>query len=321
MQLAVERANASKITLRNDVTKAFYGVLLAQDSYNILQNGLALAKDVHQQTKNRFELGLATEFDVISAEVQVKNLQPTIMEIRNGIEQAKMFLKVLMGVDILQEIEVEGSLADYGAMIRNSNAERRLSIDENSDLRQLDIQQQQLQRALAMQRTQRMPTLAAFSSYTYSGMGNKAGTNFLTGQPTPATKDWFSQGLIAGVQLNIPLSGLFTNVPRERQTKIQINQLAEQRNYMEDLLNMQMITALNTMDRAVQQAEVAKKNEDLAQRGYEIALKRYETGMGIMLEVQNASNQLMQAQLSYNQAIANYLNTKSDLEKLLGHKR
>jgi outer membrane protein TolC len=56
----------------------------------------------------------------------------------------------------------------------------------------------------------------------------------------------------------------------------------------------------------------------LAQRGYDIAVKRYETGMGIMLEVQNASNQLMQAQLAYNQAIASYLNTKSELEKLLG---
>jgi outer membrane protein TolC len=112
MQLAVERANASKITLRNDVTKAFYGVLLAKDSYKILQDGLALAENVYQQTKNLFEAGLATEFDMISSEVRVKNIIPNIMEVENGIEQAKMFLKVLMGVDIKQVIEVDGNLAD-----------------------------------------------------------------------------------------------------------------------------------------------------------------------------------------------------------------
>ena len=320
MQLAVERAQASKLTLRNDVTKAFYGVLLAKDSYQTLQNGLALADDVFEQTKKRFELGLASEFDVISAEVQVKNLQPTIMEVKNGIEQAKMFLKVLMGVDIQQPIDVEGSLADYGNSISSSNASRNLSVNENSDLRQLDIQQQQLERALSMQRTQRMPMVAAFGTYGYSGMGNRATIINFGGMPIPVEKgsDWFSQGLLVGLQLNVPLTGIFTNIPRERQTQIQINQLSEQRRYLEDLLNMQVRTALNNMDRAAKQAEVAKENEKLAQRGYEIALRRYEAGMGIMLEVQNASNQLMQAQLSHNQAIASYLNTKADLEKLLG---
>jgi outer membrane protein TolC len=325
MQLAVERANASKITLRNDVTKAFYGVLLAKDSYETLKAGLALAEDVFEQTKKRFEVGLVSEFDVISAEVQVKNLQPTIMEVKNGIAQAKMFLKVLMGVEISQEIYVEGSLIDYQTIVNSANAQRVLSINENTDLRQLDIQQQQLSRALSMQRTQRMPTLAAFSSIGYDAMATRA-TTLLLGEPPmqmpidiQKRTDWFFTGFIAGVRLNIPISGLYTNIARERQTRIQINQLAEQRDYLEDLLNMQLRTALNNMDVAAKQAETARENERLAQRGYDIALKRYETGMGIMLEVQNASNQLMQAQLSHNQAIANYLNTKTDLEKLLGH--
>jgi len=318
MQMAVERANASKITLRNEVTKAFYGVLLAKESYNILQNGLALAEDVLEQARHRYGLGLATEFDVISAQVQVQNLLPTIMDVQNGITQAKLFLKVLMGVDIQQPIDVVGSLADYEYIISNRNSERRLSLDGNTDLRQLDIQQQQLQRGLQLQRTQRMPTLAAFGSFTYAGMGNNAGVNFITQQPTPATSDWFSQGLIAGVQLNIPLSGIFTNVPRERQIRVQMSQLAEQRHYMEDMLNVQAHVALNNMDRAAMQAEAARQNKNLAQRGYDIALARYEAGAGIMLEVQNASNQLMQAQLSFNQAILSYLNTRADLEMLLG---
>ena len=321
MQMAVERANASKITLRNEVTKAFYGVLLAKDSYEILLNGLALAQDVHRQTINHYELGLVTEFDVISAQVQIKNLLPSIMEVQNGIEQAKMFLKVLMGVDIRQPIAVEGSLADYGIIISNRNSERRLSLDGNTELRQLDIQQQQLQRALSLQRTQRMPTLAAFGNYGYSALGLRAMEIDFGGMPFPveAGTDWFSQGLMVGLQLNIPLSGLLTNVPKERQTQIQINQLAEQRTYMEEMLNMQVVTALNNMDRAAQQAEVARQNKNLVQRGYDIALTRHEKGIGIMLEVQNASNQLMQAQLSFNQAIVSYLNTKADLKKLLGN--
>ena len=317
MQLAAEKAHASKITLRNSVTKAYYGVLLAQDFHETLQGNFALAEEIYIQAKKRFEVGLGSEFDVITAEVQMKNLLPTITEIENGIEQTKMLLKILMSLEITQEVRVTGNLIDYEIGINDANS-FDLSLTANTDLRQLDIQQQQLDRALAIQRTQRMPTLAAFGSYGYAGTGNKAGEHPLTGQYSPANSAWYSQGLLAGLQLNIPLTGIFTNTVKEKQTKIQITQLTMQRDYIEESLNLQARTALDNMNTSAQQAEFAKSNEELAQKGYDIAVKRYDTGVGIMLEVQNATQVLMQAQLARNQAIANYLNAKADLEKTLG---
>ena len=318
MQLAVEKAHASKITLRNDVTKAYYGVLLAQDSYKTLQSGLSLAEEVYQQAKNRFEHGISPEFDVISAEVQMKNLQPSLMEVENGIEQAKMFLKILLGLEISQPVTVTGNLIDYENTINETNSMLNFSLNGNTDLSQIDIQQKQLERAFALQRTQRMPTLAAFGSYTYAGTGNNAGYSFFTQQYTPASTAWFSQGLLVGMQLSVPLTGIYTNIAKEKQTKIQMNQLAMQRDYLKESLDLQVHTALNSMDKAAKQADVAKSNEALAQKGYDIALKRYDTGMGTILELQNASLSLTQAQLSRRQAISSYLNAKADLDKILG---
>jgi outer membrane protein TolC len=318
MQLAVEKAHASKITLRNDVTKAYYGVLLAQDSYKTLQSGFALSEEVYQQAKQRFDVGLGSELDVISAEVQMKNLQPAILEVENGIEQVKMLLKMLMGLEITQTMNVTGNLIDYETGIDNLNA-HNLSLHANTDLRQLDIQQQQLQKALSLQRTQRMPTLAAFGTYGYAGTGNKAGYSFFTQEYSPASKAWYSQGMLAGVQLSIPLTGIFTNTAKENQTKVTIKQLGIQRDYLEESLNLQVRTAINNMNNATNQAESAKNNENLAKKGYEIAMKRYETGMGIIIEVQNASLALTQAQLSHRQAIASYLNAKADYEKVIGN--
>jgi len=318
MQLAVEKAHASKITLRNDVTKAYYGVLLAQDSYKTLQSGLSLAEEVYQQAKSRFEHGISPEFDVISAEVQMKNLQPGLMEVENGIEQAKMFLKILLGLEISQPVTVTGNLIDYENTINETNSMLNFSLNGNTDLRQIDIQQKQLERAFALQRTQRMPTLAAFGTYTYAGTGNKAGKSFFTQEYTPASTAWYSQGLLVGMQLSVPLTGIYTNIAKEKQTKIQMNQLAMQRDYLKESLDLQVHTALNSMDKAAKQADVAKSNEALAQKGYDIALKRYDTGMGTILELQNASLSLTQAQLSRRQAISSYLNDKADLDKILG---
>ena len=338
MQLAVEKAQASKIELRNSVTKAYYGVLLAQDSYATLKSGLALTEEVYAQSKQLFQQGVNSEFDVISAQVQVKNLQPNIIATENAIEQTKLMLKVLMGLEMTQDIAVTGNLVDYENEVNSANVLRDLSLAGNSDLRQLDIQQQQLQKALSIQRTQRMPTLVAFGNYTYAGTGSKESMSLFSfepplyrqileklefpplppPQPQPARTDWYSQGLVAGLQLNIPLSGIFTNTAKERQTKVQISQLSMQRDYVEEQLNVQARAAVNDMQAAIQQVEAAKSSEALAQRGYDISRRRFEAGVGIMLEVQNAQQQLIQSQLSINQAIANYLNAQADLDKILG---
>jgi outer membrane protein TolC len=323
MQLAVERALASRVTLRSDVSRAFYGVLLAQDSHASLLETFELARESYEQARARYNLGLGSEFDMISAQVQMRNLEPTILEVEMGIDQTITMLKILMGLDINQPVAIIGSLADYADNMISSSAFLNLSMDFNSDLRQLDIQQQQLQRALKMQRTQRLPTLVGFANFGYSGTGTREAPPLfpMPGVPEmmPARRDWFSQGFIAGVQLNIPLTGIFTNRSNERQTTMQIQMLDIQRESLQHSLNLQVQTALNNMDRAMQQAEAARANQYMAQRGYEIALKRYEVGAGAFIETQSALQALTQARISHHQAIANYLNAKADLERILGY--
>jgi outer membrane protein TolC len=73
MKLANEQARSSQIGLRNEVTKAYYQILLAQDSYQTLKEGFALAKQNYEEAKQRFDLGIAAEYDYIQAEVQMQN--------------------------------------------------------------------------------------------------------------------------------------------------------------------------------------------------------------------------------------------------------
>ena len=93
MQSAAEKAIASKITLRNEVTKAYYNVLVVQDSYKVLQDGYALAKKNYEIAKKGYETGMLAAYDYISAEVQLNNLLPNILQAENGIAQSKAYLK------------------------------------------------------------------------------------------------------------------------------------------------------------------------------------------------------------------------------------
>ena len=320
MQMAMEQARASKITLRNEVVKAYYQILLAQDSHQTLLEGFDLAKQNYEEAKLRYDLDLAAEYDYISAEVQMQNLIPTISQVENGIAQAKLFLKVLMGIELSVPLSVEGKLTDFenrvGGLINN----KTVSLNNNTDLIQLDIQQQQLQKQLQLQRTQRLPTLAGFGRYGQSLSATKDVMINFGELPIQieARKDMFSDGLIVGLQLNIPIFSGLTNNLREKSIAVTAKTLEIQRGYIEDNLNLQVTAALDNMTKAVEQMEASKKGIQLAEKGYTISQERYNNGMGTMLEQRSSSQALTQAKLAYNQAIADYLTAKADYEKVVG---
>jgi outer membrane protein TolC len=316
LELAVEKARSSKINLRNEVTKAYYNILLAQDSYQVLQDGYTLAEENCVQAKKRFETGIGAEYDYLSAKVQKTNLEPQLLLVENGITQAKLLLKVLMSVDASVNLVTQGKLSDYENRIL-LNVKQAIDLSNNSDLKQLDLTVLQTEKAVQLQTSKLLPTLAAFGQYTHAGQATKDMDNPLFGGFRPGSEAWFGQGLIVGLQLTIPIFHLSNNTEIKK-AKIQSQQVKLQRDYTEHLLSLQAQTALDNMNKAVKQVEVTKNAYTLAQKAYEISTKRYDTGVGILIELQQASVAVTQAGLSHEQAIADYLIAKADYEKLIG---
>jgi outer membrane protein TolC len=325
MQLASEKARASKITLQTDVTKAYYNILLAQDSYKALQDGYSIARQNYELAKQRYETGMAAEYDYVSAEVQMNNLLPNLLQVENGITQAKMYLKVLMGLSIEVALAAEGNLSDFEASVAQISSSS-VSLDRNTDLVQLNIQQQQLQKSLQIQRTQRIPTLVGFGSFQYQGMGDdndKMSIDMMSGQPAniPGGLKWYDPAVSIGLQLSVPIFSGFSNTIKEKQIKIQAKELQLQREYLENSLSVQARTALDNMEKAVRQMESNKKAVELAEKGYRISGSRYNVGMGTMLELNSSALALTQSKLSYHQAISDYLTAKADYEKIIGQEK
>ena len=75
---------------------------------------------------------------------------------------------------------------------------------------------------------------------------------------------------------------------------------------------------MDNMNTCIKKFNAAQKGVDQSKKGYEIAQKRYDTGSGTLLEMNDAELALTQARLNFNQAIYDYMVSKSDLEKTLG---
>jgi outer membrane protein len=130
-------------------------------------------------------------------------------------------------------------------------------------------------------------------------------------------KQW-SNSLAVGVQLQVPIFNKLSISMKEKQTKVVINKMELQRDYLKETLSLSARNSVNEMSRAKSQLESDKEAVSLAKRGYEIAKVRYNTGAGTVLELNDTEVALTKSQLNLNQTLYDFLKAKNELEKVLG---
>lgn len=307
MELAVEKSRGSKLDLINQVTKAYYQLMLAQDSYEVLNDNYKLAEANFNIVNAMYEQGRVSEYDKISAEVQKNSAWPSVVSGKNGVELAQLQLKVLMGITADVKFVINDNLKNYeGEMAKAANAE--IDLSNNSSLKQIDLQGELLHKQRKMLKTSFQPTLALVGNYQYQSISNQ---NWNIGK-----YNWSDAASIT-LSLSIPIfkasnfTGLKTN-------KIQQYQLAETRLNTERMLNMQAQSYIDNMTASAEQLQSSKNAVELAEKGLEISQKRYDVGRGTILELTNSQVSLTNVKLSYNNTIYDYLVAKSELNKVLG---
>ena len=307
LNLAVEKSRGSKIDLIDQVTKAYYQLMLAQDSYEVLNENYKLAETNFNIVNAMYGQGRVSEYDKISAEVQKNSAWPSVVSGKNAVELARLQLKVLMGITANVDLVINDNLKNYENVMEMA-AMDKIDLTNNSTLKQIDLQGELLNKQRKMLKSNFHPTLALVGSYQYQSMSN---TNWKV-----YNYDWSNASSLV-LSLSIPLfkASNFTSL---KSNKIQQYQLAETRVNTERMLNMQAQSCIDSMTKSAEQLQSSKNAVELAEKGLEISQKRYDVGKGTILELTNSQVSLTNVKLSYNNTIYDYLVAKSELYKVLG---
>ena len=307
IDIIIEKSRASKIDMTKQVKDAYFAVLLAKNSLNVLERSINNAKETLKTTKASYEQGVVSEYDYIRAQVQVNNLNPTYISAKNGLDLAILQLKMILSLPTNQEISLKENLEDFSNKVTEINLNENTA-EYNSDLRQLDLNIVSLQNSLRLVNSQHLPSLSAFGQYSY--LTQAEDYNF-------ADYNWVGSAAV-GLQLNIPIFNGRTVVNKAKQIKISLQELQLQKEYLKEGIDLQIQAAINSMNAAKEQLEANKDAIKQAERGYEIAKVRYQTGAGTILELNDSELSMTQANLTYQQSLYDYLIAQTNLEKVLG---
>lgn len=308
VEIAVEQARSSKISMVNQVKKGFYAAMLANDSYSVFKSNYDNAMENYKDIKQKYDQGLVAEYDLIRADVTVKNSEPNMLQAENALILAQWQLKALMGIDLEIQINCEGNLTDYESVLFGDYLSTDTSLIDNTDLKQIELQTLQLNKTLTMKKFAYLPTLSLTGMYQWTAMNNDF--KFSNYRWNPYS--------MVGVSLSIPIFSGGSKLYDIKQTKNSIEQIKLQRNDTQRNLQVAVKQYIDNMATCVKRFDAAQKGVQQATKGYTISQKRYDTGAGTLLEMNDSQLALTQAKLNFNQAIYDYMIAKAELEKLSG---
>lgn len=324
METAVEAARATRIDLVADVKKAFYNLLLAEQSLEVLLRSQANIQQTVDDTELKYRNGLSSEYDLLTAQVQLSNLKPTILQTENSIRVAKLLLKMYLSIPEQVDLDAAGTLDGMRDKVFAGTDFLTTDLTENTTLRQLDLQREQLAGQLRVSNASRWPTLAAFGNFTLTGtnMGSIDWSSVVGGgnaSDARIDRSWYWQNpLIGGIQLSVPIFSGLTKMNQARSIRNQMAQLDMQREYTRQSLDVEVRSAINDLLTAREQMFAQEVTVRQAEKAYSISDTRYGAGAGTILELNTAELSLTQARLNFSQAIYDYLSAKADYDRVIG---
>ena len=303
----LEAARSSRLELVNQVKKAYYALMLAISSRGVIRQQYDIAKYTADVYSKQFQQGTASEYDVLRSEVQVRNLEPSLLDADISVKQCQLSLNVLMGIDDALNLYPDVTMADmqqdmYSYMLDHEG------LEDNSSLRSLKLQQKMAKQNVDAKKLSFLPTLAASFNVNWLSLSNG-----------PMFKDVdFSPYSTVGVNLSLPIFSGGTRWNQLKQAQVQQKELELQKENLVNSLNMQVELALDNINRQAKQIDSSKEGVRQAQKAHEIMLKSFQIGAATYLQLQDSELANSSAQLSYLQSIYNYLVSTSELDLLLG---
>jgi len=281
-------------------------VLLNQHLCKISADAVRSAQAHLDDVKQKRQGGVASDFDVLRAEVELSNFQAELIQNKNNINIAKANLLKVMGVSQDSNFVLSDELAYVRSRITMAQAIER-AFRKRPDLfrRQFDIRLQK--ELLSIARGRYWPTVSGFYNNTWA-------------QPDPHNSTMIEWGKAwnAGITAIIPV---FDGLWREGEI---IQQKALLKQAQIDLIDAEE-TALFELTKAqlsIENAEEFVQSQRLnltrAEEGLRLAEVGYKEGTNTQVEMIDAQAALTKARALYYQAIYSHIIAKLDLEKAMG---
>jgi len=307
--LAVKSVTQSKQQVAENVTKAYYGILVNEKRMGLLSLNLARLDTLLKETRELNKQGFVEKIDVQRLDVQANNLRTELENVNRLQELSYSLLKFQMGYPMEEPIKVTESLEKIESATFNTNTAGEFSYANRIEYSILQTQENLAELDLKSIKAGYLPRLVLNANYGYNAGANAFGDL--------VNKPWFDNAAVT-VALQIPIFDGYSKKYKAIQSANNLQKVRQSYDLLKSSIDLQRSQASISMKNALESMKEQKANLDLANEISRVTRVKYQQGVGSNLEVLNAESSIKESQANYFTALYNALIAKVEVEKANG---
>ena len=302
-KIALEK---SENELRSSVMSAYVSVLALQSITGLLDSSLVNIQGLEQMTQNAVNVGAAEQTSADQIRVRVNTLKNNINAQKRNVELATNSLKVLLNVPVETELVLTENMDEVLSPERVLELlSQDFAIENNLNYQLLQQQVELAKRNVHMAGWAYGPTVSLAYQYNYRDYGSEAGFEMMNSPHTIA------------FTVKMPLWSSGKRAAGVVEKKIALEEAKNTLSETTDNLEIQYRQLCFDLTNAYETYLNEKDNIEVTQRVFNSSTEKFKWGAASNLELTNASNDLINAQSTYVQAMLTLINAQSELEEFL----
>lgn len=285
-----------------NVSALYYNLQIINQQILFLDSNIKNTTVIHKNMELLKSELLAKQTDVDRLRLKIKQLQTQKNTLENQQSELLNTLKVLMGIDLEEELSIESEIEMHVQAEQNTEQNIDVLLSKQSVL----LAESKLKNV----KSSRLPTLALFGTYGTTGFGYDESPNeFL---------DFYPFGFV-GVKLNVPIFEGFSKKRQANQNKYALKNANLQAELIADQVELKTSNAIRKKAVYYQSVQNTDEQVELAEKIYQQTIQQQKQSTASLTDVLLADNELRQAQQEYLASIIEYLKADLELKKLTGN--
>ncbi|WP_413511550.1 TolC family protein [Myroides odoratus] len=279
------------------VASTYYQVFQAKAMLLTLETTINSTTRIKKIIEDLHANGLATQIDLDRTKVSVSNLKANRQQVVNAIDLQENALKFFMGMDLNTPI----LLPDNTFAIDESVLLVDNKVDARTEIHLLEKQKELLAYKLKSIQADYYPSLAAFGTFGYQGMGDK-----LPWGGKPSEGVFWTSASAVGISLKVPIFNGFETKAKVRQAKVDLKKLDVQITDTKQALHLDFTNAQKSIENALITINIQKENVDLAKSILTNMQNNYKHGLASLTDLLNAENAYTEAENNYTTSMLDF---------------
>lgn len=281
-------------TIENTIIELFsiyYNVAQLSENATTFQQTLSISKDRLVRSEYQFEYGQNTKLEVLNAEVDINNDSINLINTKQQLNNTKRDLNFVMGNQVVDDFNVKTEInflldinkADLLQKAKSRNV-ALLQADKSIQISKLDIK---------TGKSSYLPTLGLVGSYGWNKSDNNA-ASFLAGST--------NTGLSAGLNLSWNIFDGGSTLTTVKNAEIALENQELQKEQILLSLERDFNNAWDDYQNKLTIFRVQENNIITAQNNFDRSQEKFKIGQVNSIEFRQAQLNLLNAELSRNQA-------------------